>query len=594
MLRGLSMTVLFYLFSKLSPLPPFHMATSIPTATYHLGQYQEAVANEINELNKKNFTAGFWQKEATLWTDNAEAQESIRSFMGWLRVAETMQQAVPEITDFVREVNEAGFQHVVVMGMGGSTMAPIVFEKSFPGSKGLPLSILDTTDPGTVQQIEQSVPLDKTLFIVASKSGTTAEPLAFGDYFYAKLKEIKGDKAGENFVAITDPGSKFVTNATNEGYRKIFLNFAEVGGRFSALTYFGLVPAALYGIDIAALLDRAVAMMQACGSNGAVTDNPGLQLGATMGVLSKAGRDKLTLVVPEALHDLGLWLEQLLAESTGKEGKGVLPVAGEPLADPSVYGNDRLFVYVGYENTPDTENRDKLKALEAAGHPVVTILMNEPLDLGAEFFRWEVGTATAGAVLRINPFDQPNVQESKTATDRVMKVVQEQGHLPAGPAAAATENGVSYFTDAKGDGAVGTLAAFFVQAQPGNFVCLQAYLTESAEVSQELLEFRQLVQQHLHVATTSGYGPRFLHSTGQFHKGGPNTGLFVQFTHKSPVELPLPGRSYSFGTFENAQAQGDLETLQQYKRRTLHIDLGSDAAQSLRSVLAALKQALAK
>jgi transaldolase/glucose-6-phosphate isomerase len=594
MLRGLSMTVLFYLFSKLSPLPPFHMATSIPTATYHLGQYQEAVANEINELNKKNFTAGFWQKEATLWTDNAEAQESIRSFMGWLRVAETMQKAVPEITDFVREVNEAGFQHVVVMGMGGSTMAPIVFEKSFPGSKGLPLSILDTTDPGTVQQIEQSVPLDKTLFIVASKSGTTAEPLAFGDYFYAKLKEIKGDKAGENFVAITDPGSKFVTSATNEGYRKIFLNFAEVGGRFSALTYFGLVPAALYGIDIAALLDRAVAMMQACGSDGAVNDNPGLQLGATMGVLSKAGRDKLTLVVPEALHDLGLWLEQLLAESTGKEGKGILPVAGEPLADPSVYGNDRLFVYVGYENTPDTENRDKLKALEAAGHPVVTILMREPLDLGAEFFRWEVGTATAGAVLRINPFDQPNVQESKTATDRVMKVVQEQGHLPAGPAAAATENGVSYFTDAKGDGAVGTLAAFFGQAQPGNFVCLQAYLTESAEVSQELLEFRQLVQQHLHVATTSGYGPRFLHSTGQFHKGGPNTGLFVQFTHKSPVELPLPGRSYSFGTFENAQAQGDLETLQQYKRRTLHIDLGSDAAQSLRSVLAALKQALAK
>jgi transaldolase/glucose-6-phosphate isomerase len=570
------------------------MATSIPTATYHLGQYQEAVTAEINELNNKNFTAGFWQKEATLWTDNAEAQESIRSFMGWLRVAETMQKAVTEITDFVREVNEAGFQHVVVMGMGGSTMAPIVFEKSFPGSKGLPLSILDTTDPGTVQQIEQSVPLDKTLFIVASKSGTTAEPLAFGDYFYAKLKEIKGDKAGENFVAITDPGSKFVTNATNEGYRKIFLNFAEVGGRFSALTYFGLVPAALYGIDIAALLDRAVAMMQACGSDGAVTDNPGLQLGATMGVLSKAGRDKLTLVVPEALHDLGLWLEQLLAESTGKEGKGILPVAGEPLADPSVYGNDRLFVYVGYENTPDTENRDKLKALEAAGHPVVTILMNEPLDLGAEFFRWEVGTAVAGAVLRINPFDQPNVQESKTATDRVMKVVQEQGHLPAGPAAAATENGVSYFTDAQGDGAVGTLAAFFGQAKAGDFVNLQAYLTESAEVSQELLEFRQLVQQHLHVATTSGYGPRFLHSTGQFHKGGPNTGLFVQFTHKSPVELPLPGRSYSFGTFENAQAQGDLETLQQYKRRTLHIDLGSDAAQSLRSVLAALKQALAK
>ncbi len=567
---------------------------SISPATYHLGQYQDAITAEINALNNKNFTAGFWQKQADLWTDSAEGQDSIRSFMGWLRVAETMQKAVPEITAFVQEVTQAGFEHVVVMGMGGSTMAPIVFEKSFPAGQGLPVSVLDTTDPGTVQQIEQSVPLEKTLFIVASKSGTTAEPLAFGDYFYAKLKELKGDKAGENFVAITDPGSKFVTSATNEGYRKIFLNFAEVGGRFSALTYFGLVPAALYGIDIAALLDRAVAMMQACGSNGDVQDNPGLKLGATMGVLSKEGRDKLTLVVPDKLHDLGLWLEQLLAESTGKEGKGVLPVAGEPLGAPEVYGRDRLFVYVGYEDTPDQENRQKLQALQDAGHPVVTILMREPLDLGAEFFRWEVATAVAGAVLRINPFDQPNVQESKTATDRVMKVVQEQGHLPAGPAAAAEADGISYFTDAKGDGAVGTLKAFFGQAKAGDFVNLQAYLTESDAITAELQEFRQLVQEHLHLATTSGYGPRFLHSTGQYHKGGPNTGLFVQFTHQSPVELPLPGRSYSFGTFENAQAQGDLETLQQYKRRTLHIDLGSDAEASLPKVVAALKEALAQ
>jgi len=249
---------------------------------------------------------------------------------------------------------------------------------------------------------------------------------------------------------------------------------------------------------------------------------------------------------------------------------------------------------VGYEDTPDTENRAKLKALEEAGHPVVTILMREPLDLGAEFFRWEVGTAVAGAVLRINPFDQPNVQESKTATDRVMKVVQEQGHLPAGLAAAAEADGVSYFTDAKGDGAVGTLSAFFGQAKAGDFVNLQAYLTESAAITNELQAFRKLVQEHLHLATTSGYGPRFLHSTGQYHKGGPNTGLFVQFTHHSPVELPLPGRSYSFGTFENAQAQGDLETLQQYKRRTLHIDLGGDAEASLPKVVAALKEALAQ
>jgi transaldolase/glucose-6-phosphate isomerase len=563
------------------------------SAAYHLGQYQPAVEAEIATLNSQDFTTRFWQKDATLWTQDAEAQQSIRSFMGWLDSPEVLTKAVGEITDFVQEVKGAGFQHVVVMGMGGSTMAPIVFQRSFEQA-GLPLSILDTTDPGTVAELEQAIPLAHTLFIVASKSGTTAEPLAFGDYFYDKVKAIKGDKAGENFVAITDPGSKFVTQATQEGYRHIFLNFSEVGGRFSALTFFGLVPAALYGLDISTLLRGAVDMMQACGAHGPVADNPGLKLGATMGVLAKQGRDKLTLITPESLSSLGLWLEQLLAESTGKEGKGILPVAGEPLGRPDEYGTDRVFVYVGYESEADQANIDKLTALEQAGHPVVIIRLKNALELGSEFYRWEIGTAVAGIVLGINPFDQPNVQAAKTATDKLMKEVTEKGQLPDPGQPTADQEGVRYYGDVAGADAAGVLQAFFAQAQPGNFMTLQAYLHENEALNKSLAEFRQLVQDKLRIATTSGYGPRFLHSTGQYHKGGPNVGLFVQFTADHPQDLPLPGRTYTFGTFENAQAQGDLQALRDNGRRALHIHLGPNPEQGLQAVLTALKTALAQ
>jgi glucose-6-phosphate isomerase len=479
------------------------------------------------------------------------------------------------------------------MGMGGSTMAPIVFKESFPmGENGLPMSVLDTTDPGTVHQIKESIPLAETLFIVASKSGTTAEPLAFGEYFYDRIKQIKGDKAGENFVAITDPGSKFVTSATEQGYRRIFLNFPEVGGRFSALTYFGLVPAALYGLSIGELLARAIGMMRACGAYGSAGgQNPGLELGVTLGVLAEQGRDKLTLIVPESLSDLGLWLEQLLAESTGKEGKGILPVAGEPLREPSLYGHDRVFVYVGYQNEADEANQSKLQTLQQAGHPVITILMNDALDLGAEFYRWEVATAVASAVFGINPFDQPNVQAAKTATDRLMKVVEQEGKIPQKEEPKVTENGVSYYAAVSGNDAAEVLQNFFAQAKPGDFLNLQAYLTESPTLNESLQQLRNQVQEQLHLATTSGYGPRFLHSTGQYHKGGPNTGLFVQFTADHPQDLPLPGRSYTFGTFMNAQAQGDLEALQSFDRRTLRVHLGANAEQGIQTMLAALATA---
>lgn len=557
-----------------------------------LGQYQADVDAKVKEFNDKNFTEGFWNKQADLWVQDAEGQESIRSFMGWLRVAETMVAAVPAIEQFAQEVKDAGFKHVVVMGMGGSTMAPIVFKESFKQDEsGLPISVLDTTDPTTVRQIEESVPLADTLFIVASKSGTTAEPLAFGDYFYDKVKQIKGDKAGENFVAITDPGSKFVTSATAQGYRHIFLNFAEVGGRFSALTYFGLVPAAMYGLSTGEILGRAVLMMRACGAYGPVEHNPGVELGVALGVLAKQGRDKLTLIVPESLSSFGLWLEQLTAESTGKQGTGIMPIAGEPVREPALYGNDRVFVYVGYQNEADEANKQALQALEQAGHPVVRIMLEDAYDFGQEFFRWEVAIAVASAVLEINPFDQPNVQAAKTATDALMKVVEEQGSLPEGDAPVVTEDDVAYYTAVSGSNATEVLQAFFNQAQPGNFLCLQAYLTETPSLNKSLDQFRAQVQEQLHIATASGYGPRFLHSTGQYHKGGPNNGLFVQFTNNHPQDLQLPGRSYTFGTFQNAQAAGDLKALHDYDRRTLHIHLGDDAEQGLQTVLTALQAA---
>lgn len=571
-------------------------SSSIPAMTLQLGSFQPAIEAQLQAFNAKNFTAGFWQKQADLWVQDAEAQQSLRSFMGWLRVAETMLPRVEEIEQFAREIKAAGFRHVVVMGMGGSTMTPIVFKQAFEKSAdGLPLLVLDTTNPGSVREIEEAVSLPETLFVVASKSGTTAEPLAFGDYFYARLKEVKGDKAGENFVAITDPGSKFVTQATAEGYRRIFLNFAEVGGRFSALSYFGLVPAALYGIDINTLLERAIAMMRACGSEGDVADNPGLKLGAALGVLARQGRDKLTLVVPENLTDLGLWLEQLIAESTGKEDKGILPVAGDPLGAPEVYGQDRVFVYVGYENQADAENRRQVAALQAAGHPVVTILMRDALDLGAEFFRWEVATAVASAVLEINPFDQPNVQAAKTATDQLMKVVVERGSLPQTSTPVLEENGLSYYTSVAGSTATAAdvLNAFFGQAGADNFLCIQAYLMETPALNAELDELRTLVQQRLHIATAAGYGPRFLHSTGQYHKGGPNTGLFLQLTTDHAQDLALPGRPYTFGTFQNAQAAGDLEALHTAGRRTLRVHLGSVGEEAgVAQLLQDLKKAL--
>jgi hypothetical protein len=422
-----------------------------------------------------------------------------------------------------------GFQHVVLLGMGGSSLAPEVIHATFGAAAGFPtLHVLDTTDPASIIALESSVDLGRTLFLVASKSGGTIETLSHFGYFHAKVPR------GEQFVAITDPGSNLEALGREHGFRRVFLNPPDIGGRYSALSYFGLVPAALVGAPVHDLLDQATEMACACHSCVPARENPGLWLGAVIGEAARAGRDKLTLVLPAAIGAFGTWVEQLVAESTGKEGRGILPVEGEPLGPQGAYGNDRLFVSIG----------DEL-GLE----PTVNLAFSSPLQLGAEFFRWEFATAVAGAVLGINPFDQPNVQEAKDATSRI---------LAAGPVP---------------DPGFDDLGALLNEVRPGDYVAITAYIQRDAKNEEALRRVRTRLRDQYGVATTVGFGPRFLHSTGQLHKGGPNTGVFIQVVSDEGADLEIPGKPYTFGTLKAAQALGDLESLRAHGRRVARVRL---------------------
>jgi len=560
--------------------------------TFALGAAEFVVSARLDALDKTDFVPRLWRGDPGLWTTEPKGQAGIREGLGWLHVAERIEESLDDLRRFTAEVRGAGFRHVVHMGMGGSSLAPLVFARTFPRPPdGLPLTVLDTTDPATILAIEHEVPLAETLFIVASKSGTTAEPLAFGEYFYTKLKALKGDRAGENMAAITDPGTPLAAQGGARRYRRVFLNFPDIGGRYSALSYFGLVPAALMGVDVAALLDRALHMAHACASCCPVRTNPGVALGAVMGELARRGRDKVTVLVAEPAATLGMWLEQLMAESTGKDGTGLLPVADEPLGDPSVYGQDRLFAYLRLGGAEDGAVARGVAGLRAAGHPIVTIQMDDPLDLGQEFFRWEIATATAGAILGINAFDQPNVQESKDNTNRLLGVVKTHGRLPE-DAPALVEGGLSLFAEHTDRTAAATLGRFLSQGRPGDYIALMAYLTERPETGRALQEIRTRLRDATRLATTLGYGPRFLHSTGQYHKGGPNTGLFIQLTADDPVDTQVPGEPYTFGVFKRAQALGDLEALRKHGRRVMRVHLGRDVAQGLRALDRAVTAAL--
>ncbi|HJS18687.1 MAG TPA: bifunctional transaldolase/phosoglucose isomerase [Anaerolineales bacterium] len=558
-----------------------------------LGQYQKAVQAQISSLETMQFNNRLWQKDPSLWTRDPEQQGEILNALGWLHVPEKMEANLGELEAFKKDILKAGFRHVLHMGMGGSSLTPLVFERTFTSQgDGLPLTVLDSTDPGTILKIEQMLPIEETLFIVASKSGTTAEPLALADYFYQKVKQIKGERAGENFCAITDLGAPLVKTAQERAYRKTFLNFADIGGRYSALSYFGLVPAALMGMDLDELLERALRMAHACDSCVPAGENPGLILGAALGKLARNHkRDKVTFLIPEPISSLGMWLEQLLAESTGKDGEGLLPIAGEPLGEPAVYGEDRVFIYFRMKDAVDDALERGAQALREAGQPVITIDLQDLWDLGQEFFRWEIATAAAGAILGINPFDQPNVQESKDNTNRILALVRKLGKLPE-EEPSLIQDPLKFYFDEKAAASPDVLRQFLAHAHPGNYLALMAFIPENSANDKALKDIRSILQDHLHLATTLGYGPRFLHSTGQFHKGGPNTGLFLQLTAKDVEDAPIPGAPYTLGTFKQAQAMGDLEALQKHGRRVGRIYLGSDSVEGLVALKEELTAAL--
>jgi len=568
------------------------LTESVDRQLPRVGKDEGAVSARIEELKNEQFCARLWRKDPTLWkTDPADVQ-SICQGLGWLHVAEKMEGNLRTLADFRKEVQDAGFRQVVHMGMGGSSLAPLVFQRTFaPRPDALLLTVLDTTDPETIRRIADMVPLAETLFIVASKSGTTAEPLAFFDYFYDRLTTLKGDQAGGNFVAITDPGTPLTTLAKEHHFRRTFLNYPDIGGRYSALSFFGLLPAALMGVDVAELLSRAQRMVHACASSVPLPENPGICLGAVMGELARQGRDKVTFLMPKELATLGMWLEQLLAESTGKEGTGLLPVPGEELGAPGVYGQDRLFIDFRLKGHEDTAQQQGVEALCAAGQPVVTIQLDDLFDIGQEFFRWEIAIATAGKILGINPFDQPNVQESKDNTNRLLAEVSKTGSLPR-ETVSLTEGPLTLYADNTGATVAETLRQFFAQCRPGDYNAWLAYLTEEPATELPLRFFRCQVRDRLHLATTAGYGPRYLHSTGQYHKGGPNTGLFLLLTADAAHDLPIPGQPYTFGTMQEAQALGDLEALRKHGRRVMHIALGADIGLGLHALEAAMDQAL--
>ena len=553
------------------------------------------VENTLKRIEREDVIRRIWERDATLWKEDEAHRKIISNSLGWLTVARLMLERADEIEAFAGEVREAGFKHVMLLGMGGSSLCPEVMRRTFGQQENFPqLLVLDTTDPDTISALEKSVDLERTLFVVASKSGTTIEPLSFYKYFYDRVRSLKNEQAGENFVAITDPGTLMERMATEAEFRRIFLNPSDIGGRYSALSYFGMVPAGLMGLDVRGLLKKAVAMMEACAASVPVAENPGAQLGAMMGALALEGRDKLTLVLDESLASLGLWIEQLVAESTGKEGKGIVPVAGEPLAAPDVYGDDRVFVHI-HVGEADAGTQSKLRVLEAAGHPLLQRTLSGTLDLCAEFFVWEFATAVAGALMAINPFDQPNVQESKDNTNKLLDEFKQTGALPEQQTIAAEGDMKVYGASQGRIDSVQPLAAVIKEhlsrAGSGDYIALLAYIEET-EAHDELLQaIRTRLRDKFEVATTTGYGPRFLHSTGQLHKGGADNGVFIQLTSQDRTDLAIPGEPYTFSILKEAQALGDFSSLEQRDRRAIRVHLGSDEETGLKKLLEIVSQA---
>jgi transaldolase / glucose-6-phosphate isomerase len=537
-----------------------------------------------------------WAGDASLWTGADEAK-----WLGWLDIVQEQSARVDSLLRLSDEIALQGFSHVVLLGMGGSSLGSEVFAQTFGHQHGHPeLLVLDSTDPAQIRTIESEIDPARTLFIVSSKSGSTLEPNILKQYFFECAKGAVGtSEAGSRFIAITDPGSKLQTVAEHDRFRHIAFGIPSIGGRYSVLSDFGLVPAAVMGLDFGRLLDATQTMVRSCDTNVPPADNPGVVLGTVLGVLGKQGRDKVTIVTSAGIADFGAWLEQLLAESTGKRGKGLIPVDAEPLGPPDVYGWDRLFVYARLSGEADATQDHAVAALERAGHPVVRICVTDRYHIGQEFFRWELATAVAGAILGINPFDQPDVEASKDKTRELTTTYEKSGALPS-ETALLNESGLTLFADERNSKAFGKagslveyLSAHFSHIREGDYCALLAYVERNKRHRDLLQEIRLLIRDRKRVATCLGFGPRFLHSTGQAYKGGPNTGVFLQITCDDPADLQVPDQKYTFGVVKAAQARGDLEVLAERGRRALRIHLGSHVAAGLTTLKDAVRQALA-
>ena len=550
----------------------------IPDMNWFLGSMQSQIDEALKAWADDGKTGRLWQKDATLWSGADEAK-----WLGWLEIAAQMRDQTSDLVEFAQRVRNRGITDILILGMGGSSLCPEVLAMTFGQREGWPkLHVLDSTVPDQVKRFADGVNLETTLCVVASKSGTTTEPNAFCEFFWAEMQKAVGASAGNHFVAITDPGSALEALAVERQFLAVFKGVPEIGGRFSALSNFGMVPAALMGIDVHAFLERAVSMCHRCGADTPDEQNPGLLLGVILGVLAQNGRDKVTLLTSPTLWDLGAWLEQLLAESTGKNNLGLVPVDLEVIGDPEAYGQDRVFVYIGLKDDVQTDQKRAIGALRDAGFPIIELEVDDSLALGAEFFRWEYATAVVGAVWGINPFDQPNVQESKDFTAQLTQAYESRGELPA-ETPFLIDDRVAFFADAANEASLGPiddlegcLAKFMACITPGDYVALCAFLDMNEDVLAALQRLRHQIRDAFGVATTLGFGPRFLHSTGQLHKGGANRVVVLQFTCDTELDLPIPGRGFSFGVLKDAQALGDASALSSRQRRAIRIHFKSD------------------
>ena len=531
---------------------------------------QSLVAAGKARLDASHAVERLWARDHRLWKQDPT---DITNRLGWLTVIEFMKDRTEELRTFAASTKKRGIRDVVLLGMGGSSLGPEVFRTTFGSTRGFPrLWVLDSTVPGWVQRVTQAIDPARSLFILASKSGGTIEVMSLFAHFWAHVHRTPGHQGGTQFVAITDPGTGLEKLAAEHQFWRIFTNPPDIGGRYSVLSYFGLVPAVLIGVDVARLLTRATAMAQACRIQSPLEQNPGADLGATMAALAQAGRNKVTLIASPQIAAFGLWAEQLLAESTGKEGTGLIPVAHEPIVASTAYGTDRLFIYLRLKGDRNRLLDRQVANLARQGHPIFTLTLQDRYDLAGEFFRWEVATALAGHLLGIHPFDQPNVQESKDNTARVLAAIQSTGRLTKQATSTAAQ----------------AASQLKRQCHPGAYVAILAYTTPSSKMERGIRMLRKALVAHHHVTTTSGYGPRYLHSTGQLHKGGPRIGIFIQLLDQMTPDHSIPGKPFTFRTLAQAQAAGDIQALQAHEQQAIVLPLGKNPIATIQSLTKSL------